>query len=235
MNELNQPLAQDTSEDSALLPFESGVLYNNVFAKGNIQNAYQQIFLAGGQFGWEWDWPENAGAHIKSYPEVIQGRSPWCKTDYSVNLPCTLEASHFTLDFDFASDGDGSWADSFDFWITGSPRPGVSDITCNLCIWLQTHDIQGNYVGKHQELVIGGHPYHTIIETPADQPAKTWNTLFVLCPRPVNKGVLDLRPFLEKILEFGLARPEHFLATAELGSEVVYGKGKTAVNQFRVR
>ena len=43
------------SEDFALLSFDNGILYNNDYAKGDIQNVFQQIFLDGNQFGWEWD------------------------------------------------------------------------------------------------------------------------------------------------------------------------------------
>lgn len=67
------------SEDFALLLFDNGVLYNNVFVKSDIQNAFQQVFLDGNQFGWEWNWPENSDPSIKTYPEVILGRSPWSK------------------------------------------------------------------------------------------------------------------------------------------------------------
>jgi hypothetical protein len=87
-------------EDFALLSFDHGVLYNNVFAKDAIQNAFQQVFLDGNQFGWEWDWPENTGPSVKTYPEVILGRSPWNKAEYGSQFPCLLEKVHYSLDGD---------------------------------------------------------------------------------------------------------------------------------------
>ena len=97
------------SEDFALLPFDQGILYNNVFSKGDIQNAFQQVFLDRNQFGWEWDWPENTGPSVKAYPEVILGRSPWSKAEYGNQLPCALEKVSYVLDFDFTTEADGSW------------------------------------------------------------------------------------------------------------------------------
>jgi hypothetical protein len=129
------------AEDFALLSFDHGVLYNNVFAKGDIQNALQHVFLDGNQFGWEWDWPENTGPSVKTYPEVIWGRSPWSKAEYGSQLPCTLEKVRYVLDFDFTTEAEGSYCESFDFWITNKPEPEVKDIICNLCIWTRIHQL----------------------------------------------------------------------------------------------
>jgi len=223
------------SDDFALLPFDNGVLYNNVFAKGDIQNAFQQVFLDENQFGWEWNWPKNTGPSVKTYPEVILGRSPWSKAEYGSQLPCALEKVEFVLDFDFTAEAEGSWSDSFDFWITSKPDPKVNDIICNLCIWTRRHQLEGAYRGSHETLKIGGRTYKAIIETPADQPEKAWNTLFIIDTEPRSQGNLELQPFMEILIGRGLAKPGHFLATAELGNEVAYGKGKTIVRKFSLR
>jgi hypothetical protein len=223
------------SEDFALLSFDNGVLYNNVFSKGDIQNAFQQVFLDGNQFGWEWDWPENTGPLVKTYPEVILGRSPWSKAEYGSQLPCALEKVRYVLDFDFTTEAEGSWCESFDFWITNKPDPEAKDIVCNLCIWTRTHQLEGDYRGSHETVRIGGRTYEAIVETPADQPAKTWKTLFVIDTEPRSQGSLELQPFIEILTERGLAKPDHFLATAELGNEVAYGRGRTIVQKFGLR
>jgi hypothetical protein len=223
------------SEDFALLPFDNGVLYNNVFAKGDIQNVVQQVFLDGNQFGWEWDWPKNIDPSVKTYPEIILGRSPWSKAEYGSQLPCSLEKVRYVLDFDFTTEAEGSWSDSFDFWITSKPIPEVKDITCNLCIWARRHQLEGAYSGSHETLKIGERTYKAIIETPADQPEKAWNTLFIIDTEPRSQGSLELQPFMEILIGRGLAKPDHFLATAELGNEVAYGKGKTIVQKFGLR
>jgi hypothetical protein len=223
------------SEDFALLPFDNGVLYNNVFAKGDIQNTFQQVFLDGNQFGWEWDWPENTGPSVKTYPEVILGRSPWSQAAHGSQLPCVLEKVQHVLDFDFTTEAQGSWCDSFDFWITNKSDPEQKDITCNLCIWIRTNQLEPNYRGSHETIQIGGRTYQAIIETPADQTAKPWNTLFVVDTVPRSQGSLELKPFVEILTERGLAKPDHFLATAELGNEVAYGRGRTTVQKFVLR
>ncbi len=227
-----QPRRVTQYKDFALLSFDHGVLYNNVFAKGDIQNAFQQVFLDGDRFGWEWDWPENTGPSVKTYPEVILGRSPWSKAEYGSQLPCPLEKVRYVLDFDFATEARGSWSDSFDFWITGKTNPETKDITCNLCLWTRQHQLAPAYLGRHEIVKIGGRTYQAIMETSAEQPAKTWPTLFVMDTEPRSQGTLELQPFMEMLTGRGLAKPDHFLATAELGNEVAYGKGRTIVQEF---
>jgi len=223
------------SEDFALLPFDKSVLYNNVFAKGGIQNAFQQVFVDGRQFGWEWDWPVNSGPSIKTYPEVILGRSPWSKAESGGRLPCSLESVQDVLDFEFTTRAEGSWCASFDFWITRNADPVAKDIACNLCIWERRQQLEGAYRGRRETVTIGGRTYAAVIETPADQPAKAWNTLFLIDAEPRSQGSLALRPFMELLMARGLAKPDHFLATAELGNEVAYGKGRTVVRKFGLR
>jgi Glycosyl hydrolase family 12 len=225
----------ERTEDFAVLPFDNGVLYNNPFAKGTIRNASQRVFVDGNRYGWEWDWPKDTGPLVKTYPEVIWGRSPWSEAKYGDKLPRALKDAQYLLDFDFTTEAEGSWCESLDFWITDKAEPESKDITCNLCIWIWPHQIVGTYRGSREKMEIGGRVYDTIIETPANQPAKSWKTLFIVDTVPRSKGSLELQPFMEILQKLGLAKPDHFLATAELGTEVAYGKGKTIVKKFGLR
>ena len=107
-------------EDSALLPISGAVLYNNVYGKGDIANYRQLVFRGQGDAGWEWDWPESAGPSMKSYPEVLLGRSPWREARAGDQLPRRLAETRLTLDFDFATSAAGSGARVS---TSGSPAP----------------------------------------------------------------------------------------------------------------
>jgi len=52
---------------------------------------------------------------------------------------------------------------------------------------------------------------------------------------PCHKGSLELGPLVDALIAHGLAQPTDFLATAELSSEVAYGKGRTTLRIFRLR
>ncbi|MGA2186872.1 MAG: hypothetical protein ABSH47_28015 [Bryobacteraceae bacterium] len=231
-------------EDSALLPIPGAVLYNNVYGKGDIANYRQLVFRGRDDAGWEWDWPESGGPALKNYPEVLVGRSPWSDVGGPAGaaglrggdqLPRRLSETRQTIDFDFTTVAGGRWIESFDFWITRSDRPTTKDIVSNLTIWTMNHGVGLTYKGRHATLKIGGRTYEAIFETPAEQPDKPWKTLCLVDTEPRSKGSLELGPLVDALIANGLAQPTDFLATAELGSEVVYGKGRTILRVFRLR
>lgn len=221
--------------DFALLPFAGAVLYNNVCFKGDIRNARQQVFQDGKQGGWDWDWPEGTGPGVKTYPEILLGRSPWSAAKAGSQLPCSLATARLALDFDFSTEASGSWCESFDFWITSKTDLTSKDIVCNLTIWTMKHGLEPSYKGRHETLKIGGRTYEAIFETPVEQPGKAWKTLCLVDTLPRSSGSLDLGAFMDVLVARGLAQPSHFLATAELGSEIAFGKGRTTIRRFSLK
>ena len=234
------------TEDNALLPIPGAVLYNNVYGKGNITNYRQSVFHGKDGTGWEWDWPESGGPVLKSYPEVLVGRSPWSDAggfagaaglSAGGQLPRRLSETLQTIDFDFTTVASGLWLGSFDFWITSSDHPATKDIVSNLCIWTINQGLKPSdvYRGRHMTLKVGGRTYEAIFETPRDNPDKPWKTLCLVDTAPRSKGSLELGPLVDALIANGLAKPTDFLATAELGSEVAYGKGRTTLRTFKLR
>ncbi len=227
--------AEVRNEDFALLPSSGAVLYNNVHGKGDIANYRQFVFRGRDDAGWEWDWPESGGGSMKSYPEALLGRSPWSEASAGDQLPRRLADTRLTLDFDFATAASGRWCESFDVWITRSDRPSAKDIVANLTIWTGKHGVEPSYKGRRTTLKIGGRTYEAIFETPTERPDKPWKTLCLVDAEPRTKGSLELGPLADVLIAHGLAQPTDFLATAEFGSEVVYGKGRTTLRVFGLR
>jgi hypothetical protein len=150
-------------------------------------------------------------------------------------LPRRLAETRQTIDFDFSTVASGRWIESFDFWITSSDHPTTKDIVSNLTIWIVNHGVKNTYKGRHMELKIGGRTYEAIFETPAEQPDKPWKALCLVDTEPRTKGSLELSPLVEALIAHGLAKPTDYLATAELGTEVAYGKGRTTLLLFKLR
>jgi hypothetical protein len=231
-------------EDSALLPIPGAVLYNNVYGKGDITNYRQLVFRGQDDAGWEWDWSESGGPSLKNYPEVLVGRSPWSDASGVAGtaglsagdqLPRRLAETRQTLDFDFSTVASGLWLESFDFWITRSDHPSTKDIVSNLTIWTMNHGVTSTYKGRHTTLKIGGRTYEATIEMSEEQPDKPWKTLCLVDTEPRSKGSLQLGPLMDALIANGLAQPTDFLATAEFGTEVAYGKGRTTLRVFSLR
>jgi hypothetical protein len=97
------------------------------------------------------------------------------------------------------------------------------------------HGEKNPYKGHHTTLKIGGRTYEAIFETPTENPEKSWKTLCLVDTEPRDKGSLALAPLMETLIAHGLAKPTDFLATAELGTEVAYGKGHTTLRSFKLR
>jgi len=223
------------SEVRGLLAISGAVLYNNAYGKGDIHDYRQLVFRDQDAAGWEWEWPDGGGSAMKSYPEVLAGRSPWSEAEAGDLLPRRLAEMRLAIDFDFTTVASGRWCESFDFWITSSDRPTTADIVSNLCVWTTKHGVEPAYNGRHTTLTIGGRTYDAIFETPADQPAKPWKTLCLVDAELRSKGSLELGPLVDAMIDHGLAQPTDFLATAELGSEVAYGQGRTTIRTFKLR
>lgn len=223
------------TEDMAMLSSKHGMLFNNVCFKGDIRGAKQQIFREKEVCGWTWDWPEGTGPGVKTYPEIIQGRSPWGAAKDGDLLPCPLSKARMKLDFDFQTEGTGSWCTSFDFWITSKPEPTSKDIVFNFTVWTQIHALANTYKGKHEQVKIGGRGYQAIFETPVEAPWKIWSTLCLVEDDLRNSGSLDVGAIVDFLLARGLVKPDQFLATAELGSEVVCGKGSLTLRTFALK
>jgi hypothetical protein len=232
--------------DAAPLPFHGAVLYSNTYGKGNItdyQDYQQLVYRDKDDAGWWWDWPKSSGPVLKSHLEVLVGRSPRSEADglgraelhAGRQLPRRLAEMRQTIDFDFTTDADGLWLGSFDFWITSSDHPAAKDIVSNLTIWTANHGVANPYIGRHETLEIGGRTYEAIFETPKEQPDKPWKTLCLVDTEPRSKGSLELGPLMDALIAHGLAKPTDFLATAELGNKVAYGKGHTTLRTFRLR
>ena len=238
------PSFQVLTEDSALLAIPGAVLYNNVYGKGNITTNWQSVFHGAAETGWDWDWPKSGGPVLRSYPEVLVGRSPWSGAGgldgaaglgAGDQLPRRLKEARLTIDFDFSTNADGLWLGSFDFWITRSDHPTTKDIVSNLTIWTANHGVKNPYKGRHTILKIGGRNYEAIFETPKERPDKAWKTLCLVDTDSRKSGSLELGPLMDALIANGLAQPTDFLATAELGTEVEYGKGRTTLRTFKLR
>jgi hypothetical protein len=91
------------------------------------------------------------------------------------------------------------------------------------------------YKGRHETLKVGGRTYVAIFETLKENPDKSWKTLCLTDTEPRSKGSLALGPLMDVLIAHGLAKPTDFLAIAELGTEVAYGRGHTTLRIFKLR
>ena len=217
---------------------DSGLIYqNNVWGKGDLVD-YEQCLLTRTvdgmvEYGWRWQWPAGSG-RVKAYPEVIYGHKPWNKASTTPFLPARL-ASIRKLSIAYAVElsAQGAYNLAYDIWVTGSVPPAPDTITHEVMIWLAgTFEAQPRRFLAGRVMVDGAtydlylHPeFHG--ESGADYIA------FVSREARLQ-GTIDVRRFLDYLVEHDHVPGDHYVAAVELGSEVVDGAGELWLQRFEV-
>lgn len=215
---------------------------NNTWGKGNLTGFRQCVSLAGTADGgadvvFEWSWPQPT-AGVRGYPEVIYGQKPW-NASTTARLPRVVDdvkTARVALGFNSVREGSGNLA--FDIWLTTSNlRPAGSDhlpLAHELMIWL---DRWGGMVpaGSVVDTVMLGGITWDLYATTATWGPEPWQYLAYL-PRGVvpSPATLDLRQFLDHLKARGSITGREWLASVELGNELVVGTGRTVLSGFRV-
>ena len=227
-------LATETvCDDGAELHKGEYVLSNNVWGKGD-RTDYEQcvtvIELKNGlQFGWEWSWPDDGSDNVKAYPEIIYGWKPWSSQSSAPSLPVKLsDVDSIIVSFQKIRSilyGSGNLA--FDLWITSSVQPNPGNIEHEVMIWLE-RDILRPGGSKQATVAIDGHTY--------DFYRGDWDWTYLAFILQSEEDVDDFRldTFLDFLVEEGHVLEDEYLANIEFGNEIVYGSGKTVIQDYTI-
>lgn len=219
---------------------------NNVWNQGavnpkeRVQCLQKRLVDGEVQYGWRWQWPRGNG-QVKAYPEVIYGHKPWLTSSTSGTLPrriTTIEELFVSYDIEMMAQGRYNLA--FDIWITSSGRPTPADITHEIMIWVGERGrawepYPGNRVRK---VTIGGADYDLYL-----RPQAEWlkehgapNVAYIAFNRRTAQmsGRIDLKQFLDYLTDNGLLAPEGYVASVELGNEIMYGSGFLWLRNYQI-
>ena len=221
---------------------------NNAWGKGDLQGWRQCIGLAAGpgpgvKARWTWDWL-NAGDNVKAYPELIVGTKPG-SAPTSRSLPRRLsQLAQLQARLNLESQRSGSGNLAFDLWLTSTASPnhfGVPPISHELMIW---RDAFGSMLpaGQRRATVrIDGRIYDLYVK---DRHGDGWRYIAYV-PRafgvnPATRAAgrfrdtanINLKAFLEDGLARKLFSGKAFLASVELGNELISGHGETLVHHY---
>jgi hypothetical protein len=212
---------------------------NNTWGKGTLSGWSQCIGLGIGPDGtlvgrWTWDWL-NSGTNIKAYPEIIYGQKPGSSTT-SPDLPKKISSvSEVLITYDITATHTGSGNIAFDVWLTNTQNPakwGVPPITHEIMIWLDRYGgltPGGNWV---ETVEIDGTVY-SVYEV--DNWGDGWRYIaFVQKESQLLSGTLNLRSLLSYMQAKSFSTGDEYIASIEIGNEVVSGTGETILNKYTV-
>jgi hypothetical protein len=222
---------------------------NNAWGKGKLKGWRQCIGLASHGPGqgvtarWTWDWLD-AGDNVKAYPELIVGTKPG-SAPTTRSLPRRLsQLGQLQARLDLESRRNGSGNLAFDLWLTTTASPshfGVPPISHELMIWRDAFGSMQPAGQRRATVRIDGRIYDLYVK---DRHGDGWRYIAYV-PRafgvnPATRAAgrfrdtakINLKAFLEDGLARKLFSGKAFLASVELGNELISGQGETLVHHY---
>lgn len=192
-----------------------------VFSQGDM--------TSGTAFNWSYPYITDAYKPILAYPEVAFGVSPMGAheknpTDTANVFPIKIaDLTGLSADHDVSFGGTTSGFNvAYDIWFTSVPNGGRSTMTNEVMIWVHEGDFppSGSLVGTYSQDGLTAEIYHKGTYTA------------VVFDQDVPKAEMDLLAIFEKLEELDILSSEEYLASIELGAEVVSGVGSLTINNL---
>ena len=225
-------LSQDTSfycDPWAQEPYGDYLIENNVWGQGSINEFTQCIFTANDlSFGWNWDWPD-IGYNVKAYPEIIFGKKPWSINSTTNELPIKIDnVETFEVNFDLNIEASGNYNLAFEFWVTEDSISNQDQITNEVMIWTANSLLQP--AGEQISVFFSDGYYYDLYRAEFDD----WIYYAFVSQTDQQEGTLHVHNFINYMLATDHLNPNEYMASFELGNEIVSGSGQTNIQQYSI-
>jgi hypothetical protein len=189
---------------------------------------------ATGSRGWRWDFSGEDNV-VKTYPEIIFGRKPFdIYQSTTPRLPTSLASARFRIEYEYVAKADGTYNTTTDISFTDSANPGPANIRAKLMIWFDRRNMPFFESQTRKRAVIGGRWHEVFIDRDHVGPEGKWIFIALLPDDLPAKGELNLREYFDYALSEGALKPEWFLSSIEVGSEIASGQGEVTFKRFVV-
>jgi hypothetical protein len=223
--------------------FGEYLIENNTWNIAQTKSQWTQTIFCDtihGTMGWRWDFTGEKDKPntflIKTFPEIIYGRKPYDGYESTTSrLPAKLASAQFKLEYDYSAKGSGVYNTSTDLSFTDSPISGPSNIRAKMMIWFDRQDFPFFENEKLKQAEIGENQYQVFIDTTHTGPEGKWAYIALLPEKFPLQGVLNFNDFFDYLLSEGALKPEWYLSSIEIGSEISSGKGEVVFKKFVVR
>lgn len=185
-------------------------------------------------YGWSWRWPLYDG-HVKAYPEIKYGWKPWSATPLTPGFPKKIDSiTELTADFDITIEASGKYNLAFDLWLVSEAIPKPENITYEIMVWVDnlnwaTMDVDAEELQELGGIQIGNQDYSFY---KGNVNSGGWSYYAFVKKQSQLKGALDLNAFLVYLVDNGYVSGNDYLASIELGNELLHGEGTTTVHAY---
>ena len=192
-----------------------------------------------GNMGWRWDYSgeeDKAGSfNVKTFPEIIFGKKPYDGYEStSSSLPVKLTSAHFNLEYIYSANASGVYNTTTDLSFTDSSNPGPSNIRAKMMIWFDHQNFPFFENENLKNAEIDKIQYKIYIDTTYTGPEGKWNFIALLPDNFPSKGIVNFNEYFDYLLSVGALKPDWFLSSIEIGSEISSGKGEVRFDHFIV-
>lgn len=225
----------------------AGFVYeNNVWNQGAVKREHRTQCLmkrvADGkvQYGWRWQWPRGDGS-VKAYPEVIYGHKPWFASSTTASLPRRIsDIDELSVAYAVEMQARGRYNLAFDIWVTNSNRPTPSTITHEIMLWVgersRAWEPAPGY--RTKRVTIGGAAYDLTIKPHAEwleeHGAPKVAYIAFNARTAQTSGSIDVKQFLDYLTGRGHLPADGYVASVELGTEIMHGSGELWLRSYRI-
>ena len=179
-------------------------------------------------FNWSYPAITELYPAIRAYPEVIFGVAPMGggsnPTDTAKVFPLQVSAMVSVLaEFDVSHSGNMAGHNiAYDIWLTDTPYGGPESMTNEIMVWLYkgAFDAYGELIGTYRDGDFTAKIYHTGTYTA------------IVSDQEWLSGTLDIGKIIATLVEMGIVSEEEYLASVELGAEVVSGNGSLTIHNL---
>ena len=237
----NHHLLENSSQWSQIKHGEY-LLENNTWNTQAFKNKWTQTIFCDtvkGLMGWRWDFSgekdKQDSVLVKTFPEIIFGKKPYENyPSTTTRLPVALASAKFTLEYEYNSNATGVYNTSSDISFTDSEHPTSKNIRAKMMIWFDHQNFPFFPSEKLKTATIGGLQYKIFTDTAHIGPEGKWVFIALLADKFPKKGELQLKEYFDYFLTEGALKPEWYLSSIEVGSEISSGKGEIAFKKFVV-
>ena len=225
----------------------AGLLYENnvwnhaaVSRENRLQCLLKRVVDGKVQHGWRWQWPRGSG-EVKAYPEVVFGHKPWLPTSTTGSLPRRISAiDELAVAYRVDMQARGRYNLAFDIWVTNSDRPTPSAITHEIMIWVgdRVRAWEPSPGNRVKRVMIGDAAYDLHIRPHAEWLTEHGapNVVYIAfnTRRARLDGGIDLKDFLDYLTDNGHLPADAYVASVELGNEVMHGTGEVWLESYEI-
>jgi len=171
---------------------------------------------------------------VAAYPNIMIGKNPWLMTS-SPGFPLPIKNIQcLEVKFKVLQAGITRGNLAFDLWITDSPTSQPEDITHEVMIWLDHHNLDSGG-SRVDTLNMDGKELGLYLKEDHNPTGEySWTYLAFIYQQEFTSGSIDLLEFLDYLVDQTDIEDEHYLASIQLGNEIISGQGQTLLKEYQV-